>query len=115
MPMSEATADPAATPPEDLPWQDASFVERLRRVEAALDERVRPMLAADGGGIEVMDLKGEELTIQYSGACGACAASTGGTLFFVEEALADQLGVTLKLIVHNAPPPAAPPGDPGSW
>ena len=59
------------------------------------------MLATDGGGIELVDLKGEELVVQYEGACGSCSSSVGGTMHFIEDTLTDHIGVELKLVVQG--------------
>ena len=46
-----------------------------QKIEAALDE-VRPMLQADGGGVELIDVSKEaKVTVKLSGACGGCPMS----------------------------------------
>src|SRR5262249_26781003 len=42
----------------------------LDRVNAILDERIRPGLAGDGGGLEIIGLTDKKLMIRYQGACG---------------------------------------------
>src|SRR3712207_6893576 len=42
------------------------------RINEILDERIRPALAGDGGWLEVLSLKDDQLTIRYQGACGSC-------------------------------------------
>ena len=46
------------------------------KVEAALN-KVRPMLAADGGGVELVsvDEKSGTVKVRLTGACGCCAMS----------------------------------------
>lgn len=47
----------------------------LARVEAVLDERVRPALAAHGGGITVADIIAERtLVVRLLGDCAGCPA-----------------------------------------
>lgn len=58
--------------------------ERLDAINALLDERVRPALMMDGGGLEVMGLEGNILKIHYQGACGTCPSSLSGTLMGIE-------------------------------
>lgn len=41
------------------------------KVEAAL-ERVRPALIADGGDVELIDVKDGVVTLRLTGACGGC-------------------------------------------
>ena len=59
----------------------------LKKINEILDNRVRPALAGDGGGLEVMGLEGYTLKIRYQGACGSCPSSIRGTLVAIENLL----------------------------
>jgi Fe-S cluster biogenesis protein NfuA/NifU-like protein involved in Fe-S cluster formation len=90
---------------QEVSWQEAGLFEKVRRVEAALDEHVRPALASDGGGMEVVDLRPGDintLLVEYQGACGSCSSALGGTMQFIEDTLEMQLGVPFKLDVQAA-------------
>jgi Fe-S cluster biogenesis protein NfuA len=63
---------------------DPDTAQRLERINALLDERIRPYLQGDGGDLEVVDLVGNELCVHYQGACGSCPSSTAGTLSAIE-------------------------------
>jgi Fe-S cluster biogenesis protein NfuA len=45
------------------------------KVEAALD-RVRPALQADGGDVELIDVREGVVSVKLIGACGGCPMST---------------------------------------
>jgi len=45
------------------------------QVEAILD-KIRPMLMMDGGNIELVDVKDEEVFVHLVGACGMCPSSS---------------------------------------
>ena len=45
------------------------------KVEAAL-EKVRPALLADGGDVELIDVKDGVVTLRLIGACGGCPMAT---------------------------------------
>lgn len=45
------------------------------KVEAAL-EKIRPALRADGGDVELVDVKDGVVTVKLTGACGSCPMST---------------------------------------
>ena len=45
------------------------------KVEAALEE-IRPTLRADGGDVELVDVKDGVVTVRLTGACGSCPMST---------------------------------------
>ena len=45
------------------------------KVEAALT-RIRPALQADGGDVELVDVKEDVVTLRLTGACGGCPMAT---------------------------------------
>jgi len=61
--------------------------EKESIIESLMDEIIRPALANDGGGLELLKVEGNDVTIKYQGACGSCPSSTGGTLAAIERAL----------------------------
>jgi Fe-S cluster biogenesis protein NfuA len=44
-------------------------------VETALDERIRPAIMMDGGNIEVIDVKNNNVYVKLMGACGTCPSA----------------------------------------
>ncbi len=100
-PVAPAPAKPGPSQAADLPWTAVGLFEKVRRIEAVLDQQVRPALASDGGGLDLVDLKGDELWVQYHGACGSCSSSIGGTLQFIQDSLNNHLGVTLAVKVSS--------------
>jgi NFU1 iron-sulfur cluster scaffold homolog, mitochondrial len=59
-------------------------IEHINRI---FDEMVRPGLAGDGGGLELIGIEGTIVRIHYEGACGSCPSSTSGTLMYIEGSL----------------------------
>ena len=53
--------------------------------------KVRPALAADGGGLIVHSVEGHKVNIHYQGACGSCPSSTTGTLQYIEQFLKEAI------------------------
>ena len=72
----------------------------LEQINALLDDRVRPALAGDGGGLEILSLENKALTIRYQGACGSCPSSIAGTLKAIENLL--QMELDEELAVQSA-------------
>lgn len=62
-----------------------------RRIEETMDEYVRPALAGDGGGIELIGVDGKIVQVRYQGACGSCPTSRMQTLAAIEGLLRDQI------------------------
>ena len=67
-------------------WDTLSKEGKLAVIEGVLDGEVRPYIALDGGGVEVLDLVDDkELRISYQGNCAGCFASVGSTLSYIQE------------------------------
>lgn len=92
---------PAAKPVDAKPFTACGLFEKVKRIEGVLDAHVRPALASDGGGLDLVDLKGDDLFVQYHGACGSCSSSVGGTLNFIQDSLNNHLAATLAVHVSG--------------
>ena len=49
--------------------------EDLKRIEAVLDEKVRPVLAAHGGNVEIDRLEDGVLYVEMLGQCSGCPSA----------------------------------------
>lgn len=72
--------------------------EKTAIIESLMDEIIRPALANDGGGLEVVKVEGSEVRIKYQGACGSCPSSTGATLSAITKALKGYLDPNIVVI-----------------
>ncbi len=72
--------------------------ELLKQINSLLDMRVRPALAGDGGGLEVLGLEGYTVKIRYQGACGSCPSSISGTLMAIEGLLKRDIHPSLEVV-----------------
>lgn len=64
--------------------------ELRSKVEEALN-KIRPMLQADGGDIELVDVVGKIVKVKLTGACGCCPMSQMTLRMGVERAIKDVL------------------------
>src|SRR5581483_10424947 len=87
--VTSASAAPLAAPGEN---------PLLDRINALLDDRIRPGLAGDGGGLEIISLNDKTLTIRYQGACGSCPSSMAGTLMAIESMLQQDVDPEIQVI-----------------
>ena len=71
--------------------------ETLKRINQLIDERVRPVLANDGGGLEVLGLDNNVVTIRYQGACGSCPSSISATLTAIAGLLKRDIDPSLEV------------------
>lgn len=90
--------DISEIPPESDVIAEKADSELFRKINEILDQRVRPALAGDGGGLEVVDLKGTTLFIRYQGACGSCPSSIRGTLVAIENLLKRELDPAIEVV-----------------
>jgi NFU1 iron-sulfur cluster scaffold homolog, mitochondrial len=72
--------------------------EILARINQVLDENVRPALAGDGGGLEIMGYDNFVLNVHYQGACGSCPSSTAGTLFAIQNLLQRMVDPRIEVV-----------------
>lgn len=67
------------------------------KVEAALD-KVRPALQADGGDVELVDVKDGVVTVRLTGACGGCPMSSMTLRLGVERVLRREIPEITELV-----------------
>lgn len=97
--LPEAAASPASSSTEASSLQPACDDEDLlRRINDLLDDRVRPALAGDGGGLEVLALENKRLSIRYQGACGSCPSAIAGTLHAIQNLIQAEVDEEVEVV-----------------
>jgi Fe-S cluster biogenesis protein NfuA len=76
---------------EGVDFNTLSDLEKAEVIDAVLEESIRPALAKDGGGLNVLEVDGNIVRIQYQGACGGCPSSQTGTLRAIQNILGSAL------------------------
>lgn len=72
--------------------------ELLKKVNELLDQKVRPALAGDGGGLQVIGVDGFTVRIRYQGACGSCPSAISGTLMAIEGLLRRDINPSITVV-----------------
>ena len=67
------------------------------KVEAVLDE-IRPALMADGGNVQLVDVKEGVVTVRLLGACGGCPMATMTLQQGIERKLKEQVPEVKKVV-----------------
>ena len=83
---------------KEITVSDEESNELLKQINILLDQKVRPALAGDGGGLEVLGLEGYTVKIRYQGACGSCPSSISGTLTAIEGLLKRDVNPAINVI-----------------
>jgi len=78
-----------------------TIIQKHNAIEKVLKDEIRPMLANDGGSLEVVDIKDNEgktdLYIRYLGACHGCPSATSGTLYAIQNFLNQKLDESIRV------------------
>ena len=78
-----------------------TLIQKHHAVEKTLDSEIRNKLAADGGSVEVVDMKEQDshtdIYIHYAGACAGCPSSKTGTLDVITQALQQNLDSQIRV------------------
>ncbi len=81
-----------------MPFSDEDLYPPVKNI---IDTKVAPMMARDGGAIELLDIKAGRVFVQLKGSCVGCAASSGTLKFVVEKELKE--AIHPELIIVNVP------------
>lgn len=96
----KAAADASAL--GELTFDKMTIVQRIKRVDEILDADIRPMLAMDGGNMEIIDIKENiphyDIYIRYLGACSGCASGDTGTLYAIESVLRQKVDENIRVL-----------------
>lgn len=92
------TFNPADIPVEKEVDKSETESELLKKINEILDQKVRPALAGDGGGLEVIGVEGYTVKIKYQGACGTCPSAISGTLMAIEGLLKRDLNPAIEVV-----------------
>jgi len=86
----------AAPPPrDDAPLSSFQF---FRKVEQIVEQSVRPLLRADGGDLEIVDIKDELVYVKLAGACAGCIGAATTLKLMVERTLKEQVSERIRVV-----------------
>lgn len=86
----------------DLSFEELNVIGKFKAVEEVIDREIRPMLAYDGGNMEIIDIKPADdgktdIYIRYLGACSGCSSGATGTLYAIESVLRENLSNNIRV------------------
>ena len=74
-------------------------IQKIKLIEETLEREIKPALQKDGGGIELIDVDGNNVIVRLCGTCASCSASQVTLKNYVESKLQEL--VTPDLIVEE--------------
>lgn len=78
-----------------MPFTDEDLQTPVSNI---ITTKVAPMLAKDGGAIELLQIKNAKVYVQLQGACVGCAASGSTLKFIVEKELKAAIHPELEIV-----------------
>lgn len=67
-------------------------------VKNIIKAKIAPMIARDGGAIELLDIQNAKVYIQLQGACVGCSASSSTLKYIVEKELKSAIHPDLQIV-----------------
>ncbi|MEM7757560.1 MAG: Fe-S cluster assembly protein NifU [Cyanobacteria bacterium P01_A01_bin.40] len=81
------------------PAKTLTNLQKITLIQQVIDQEIRPILAEDGGDMELFDIEGDVVKVILKGACSGCASSTETLKLAIEATLKDR--VLPSLIVES--------------
>ena len=84
--------DASTTTPRPL-----TNLQKITLIQKVIDQEIRPILAEDGGDMELFDVEGDVVKVILKGACSGCASSTETLKLAIEATLQDRVSPSLTV------------------
>jgi NifU homolog involved in Fe-S cluster formation len=78
--------------------ENLSPYQLAKKVEKMIDDYIRPMVARDGGDIEIIDIKDWIVYVTLTGNCAGCAGAGQTIKLLVEKTLKDQVDERIRVV-----------------
>ncbi|MEM8721088.1 MAG: Fe-S cluster assembly protein NifU [Cyanobacteria bacterium P01_G01_bin.39] len=98
---SVEVAKAIATAKQDSSTQTKPALTNLQKItliQRVIDTEIRPILAEDGGDMELFDIEGDVVKVILKGACSGCASSTETLKLAIEATLQDRVLPSLTVV-----------------
>lgn len=80
-------------------WDELPLKQKIAVIESVLDQDVRPYIALDAGGVEILNLLNDrQLLITYQGSCTSCYSAIGTTLSYIQQILRTKVHPEITVI-----------------
>jgi len=69
------------------PSRKLTNLQKMKLIEETFEKEIRPMLRADGGDIELIDVEGDKVIVSLRGMCSSCVSSSFTLKKYIEPKL----------------------------
>ena len=73
-------------------------IQKIKKIEEIVEREIRPVLKRDGGDIELIDVRGDEVVIAFRGICAGCASAHITRTSLIQAKLREFISPTLSVI-----------------
>jgi len=87
-------AEPAAPKPAAAKLTN---IQKMKLIEETFEKEIRPMLKADGGDIELIDVEGDRVVVSLRGMCSSCSSSSFTLKKYIEPKLREFVSPDLHI------------------
>ena len=98
--LGKAAPAPAPSPAAAAERPLTPF-QRMKKIEEVVETEIRPMLQRDGGDIEIVDVQGDKVVVEFKGHCAHCIAAAFTKNGLVQKKLRDAISKDLVVEVRN--------------
>ncbi|PID73515.1 MAG: Fe-S cluster assembly protein NifU [Desulfobacterales bacterium] len=93
--IAESRSETPPTVPKEPPR--LTNIQKIRMIEESLARDIRPVLARDGGDIELVDVDADRVLVRLKGICSGCQASRTTIQNIVEKKLNEMVSPDLRV------------------
>ena len=94
--LAEKFPAPSTEPAPPLP--QLTTLQKITLIQQILNDEIRPMLAMDGGDVELYDVEGNLVKVILKGACGSCSSVLTTLKHGIEQTLRDRVSPDLVVV-----------------
>lgn len=74
--VAKEVATKKITTTSDTAVKTLTNLQKITLIQQILEDEIKPLLASDGGDVELYDIDGDRVKVKLKGACGSCESST---------------------------------------
>ena len=76
-------------------------LQKIKKIEEIVNNEIRPMLQRDGGDLELVDVRGDDVIVAFRGACVGCASASITRSSLVEAKLREFVSPSIRVLAEE--------------
>ena len=100
--IDRVVGEPGTAPAAKPAGKKLTNIQKMKLIEETFEKEIRPMLKADGGDIELIDIEGNKVFVALRGMCSSCTSARFTLKKYIEPKLREF--VSDDLVIEEASP-----------